>query len=193
MQVGGRRVGAAARRRRRASAASPRKRAAALRGPLSPPVADAARQAARLPASCAVPQVPARFADASGLQAFDLDSFLSMAARNRKWQDPDTLANSSVEQLQVGEFCSSACAAALVCCTAVAGVAGKLGGEACRGLVGAGRGATTACPLARCASAASPSTRCLTRYLPPSPPLFHNHRLTATCCACSSACAARRR
>lgn len=47
-------------------------------------------------------QVPARFVDASGLQPFDLDSFLSMAQRNRKWQDPTTLNNSSVEQLQVG-------------------------------------------------------------------------------------------
>lgn len=47
-------------------------------------------------------QVPARFVDASGLQPFDLDSFLSMAQRNRKWQDPTTLNNSSIEQLQVG-------------------------------------------------------------------------------------------
>ena len=65
----------------------------------------------RLPYVCCCPaallslsrlQTPARFAGASGLQAFDLDSFLSMAQRNRKWQDPTTMANSSVEQLQVG-------------------------------------------------------------------------------------------
>ncbi|KAI3425891.1 hypothetical protein D9Q98_007864 [Chlorella vulgaris] len=49
-------------------------------------------------------QVPARFRDASGLQAFDLDSLLSMAQRNRKWQDPTTLKNSTVEQLQVDSF-----------------------------------------------------------------------------------------
>lgn len=54
-------------------------------------------------------QVPARFVDASGLQPFDLDSFLSMAQRNRKWQDPTTLNNSSVEQLQAR--------ALAVCCT----------------------------------------------------------------------------
>ena len=54
-----------------------------------------------LPRPCLRLQTPARFAGASGLQAFDLDSFLSMAQRNRKWQDPTTMANSSVEQLQV--------------------------------------------------------------------------------------------
>ena len=47
------------------------------------------------------PQVPARFSGASGLQPFDLDSLLSMAQRSRKWQDPSTLQNSTVEQLQV--------------------------------------------------------------------------------------------
>ena len=47
--------------------------------------------------------MPARFAGgASGLQAFDLDSYLSMVQRNRKWQDPTTLQNGTVEQLQVG-------------------------------------------------------------------------------------------
>lgn len=48
--------------------------------------------------------VPARFTDASGLQAFDLDSFLFLAQRNRKWQDPTTLKNSTVRQLQVDCF-----------------------------------------------------------------------------------------
>jgi len=47
---------------------------------------------------------PARFIDASGLQAFDLDSFLSLAQRNRKWQDPTTLKNSTVRQLQVDTY-----------------------------------------------------------------------------------------
>lgn len=47
---------------------------------------------------------PARFTDASGLQAFDLDSFLSLAQRNRKWQDPMTLKNSTVRRLQVDSY-----------------------------------------------------------------------------------------
>jgi hypothetical protein len=47
---------------------------------------------------------PARFINASGLQAFDLDSFLSLAQRNRKWQDPTTLKNSTVRQLQVDTY-----------------------------------------------------------------------------------------
>lgn len=45
-------------------------------------------------------QVAARFSDASGLQSFDLDSLLSIAERNRKWQDPTTLANSTIKELQ---------------------------------------------------------------------------------------------
>eukprot|EP00887_Chlorella_sp_A99_P007921 scaffold12.g7921.t1 len=49
-------------------------------------------------------QLPARFSDASGLAAFDLDSYLSMVARNRKWQDPTTLQNSTVRQLQVDAY-----------------------------------------------------------------------------------------
>jgi len=49
-------------------------------------------------------KTPARFIDASGLQAFDLDSFLSLAQRNRKWQDPTTLKNSTVRQLQVDTY-----------------------------------------------------------------------------------------
>jgi hypothetical protein len=47
---------------------------------------------------------PARFSNASGLQAFDLDSFLSLAQRNRKWQDPTTLKNSTIRQLQVDTY-----------------------------------------------------------------------------------------
>jgi len=48
--------------------------------------------------------LPARFEDASGLQAFDLESFLSLAERNRKWQDPTTLQNSTVKRLQMDTF-----------------------------------------------------------------------------------------
>jgi len=36
----------------------------------------------------------------SGIVAFDLDSFLSMAQRSRKWQDPHTLRNVTIKQLQ---------------------------------------------------------------------------------------------
>lgn len=36
-----------------------------------------------------------------GIVAFDLDSFLSMAQRSRKWQDPHTLKNVTVRQLQL--------------------------------------------------------------------------------------------
>jgi hypothetical protein len=43
---------------------------------------------------------PARFTDVSGLQSFELESFLSMVMRNNKWQDPTTLQNSSLEKLQ---------------------------------------------------------------------------------------------
>ena len=57
-------------------------------------------------------QVPARFTDASGLQAFDLDSLLSMAQRSRKWQDPTTLANSTIEQLQARWPGTGGCSAA---------------------------------------------------------------------------------
>lgn len=56
------------------------------------------------PMSGQLMQLPARFSDASGLAAFDLDSYLSMVARNRKWQDPTTLQNSTVRQLQVDAY-----------------------------------------------------------------------------------------
>ena len=46
--------------------------------------------------------VPARLRGASGLQPFDLDSLLSIVASNRKWQDPSTLRNATVRDLQVG-------------------------------------------------------------------------------------------
>ncbi|KAK2078128.1 hypothetical protein QBZ16_003996 [Prototheca wickerhamii] len=58
----------------------------------------------RDPMSGARMACPARFVDASGLQAFDLDAFLSLAERNRKWQDPVTLKNSTVRQLQVDAY-----------------------------------------------------------------------------------------
>ena len=42
-----------------------------------------------------------RFAGLPGIVAFDLDCFLSMAQRSRKWQDPHTLRNVTVKQLQL--------------------------------------------------------------------------------------------
>ncbi|KAL6784782.1 SIZ1 [Auxenochlorella protothecoides x Auxenochlorella symbiontica] len=54
---------------------------------------------------------PARFADASGLQAFDMHAFLSLAARNRKWQDPITLRNSTIKQLQPDTYMAEVLAA----------------------------------------------------------------------------------
>lgn len=42
-------------------------------------------------------QTPARFADVSGLNVFDLDAFLDMAQKTYKWQCPQTMKNSSIE------------------------------------------------------------------------------------------------
>jgi hypothetical protein len=47
----------------------------------------------RVPLRCTLSGVrmntPARFADVPGLSCFDLDTFLSMASRSRKWQCPN--------------------------------------------------------------------------------------------------------
>lgn len=48
--------------------------------------------------------IPARFVDASELQPFDLDTFLSLAQSSRKWQDPMTLKNSTIRSLQVDGY-----------------------------------------------------------------------------------------
>lgn len=56
------------------------------------------------PLTCMRMVVPARFEGASGTQAFDLDSFLSMTEVNRKWQDPTTLKNSTVKQMRVDSY-----------------------------------------------------------------------------------------
>lgn len=45
-----------------------------------------------------------RFKGLSGIVAFDLDSFLSMAQRSRKWQDPHTLKNVTIKQLQLDSW-----------------------------------------------------------------------------------------
>jgi hypothetical protein len=59
-------------------------------------------------------RAPARFAGASGVQPFELDSLLALAARSRKWQDPTTLANATVRQLQADAYV----ARVLECCAA---------------------------------------------------------------------------
>jgi len=56
------------------------------------------------PLTCMRMAIPARFDDASGAQAFDLDSFLSLVEENRKWQDPTTLKNSTIKQLRVDSY-----------------------------------------------------------------------------------------
>lgn len=56
------------------------------------------------PLTCLRMEVPARFEGASGTQAFDLDSFLSMAETNRKWQDPMTMKNSTLQALRVDSY-----------------------------------------------------------------------------------------
>jgi hypothetical protein len=56
------------------------------------------------PLTCTRMITPARFDDASGPQAFDLDSFLSIAELNRKWQDPTTLKNSIITNLRVDAY-----------------------------------------------------------------------------------------
>lgn len=59
------------------------------------------------PMTCQRIKIPARFDDASGPQAFDLDSFLSIVVMNRKWQDPTTLKNSTVKRMRKDTFVES--------------------------------------------------------------------------------------
>lgn len=42
-----------------------------------------------------------RFSGVQGIVAFDFDNFMSMVQRSRKWQDPHTLRNVTVKQLQL--------------------------------------------------------------------------------------------
>ena len=49
--------------------------------------------------SCAAPCC--RFAGVKGIAAFDLDTFLEMAQRTRKWQCPHSMRNMSVRQLHL--------------------------------------------------------------------------------------------
>ncbi|GAX74030.1 hypothetical protein CEUSTIGMA_g1480.t1 [Chlamydomonas eustigma] len=56
------------------------------------------------PLSGARIKTPARFKEKHGLVSFDLDAFLTMAERTRKWQCPHSMINSSVYSLQVDTF-----------------------------------------------------------------------------------------
>ncbi|KAL3142516.1 hypothetical protein ABBQ38_002838 [Trebouxia sp. C0009 RCD-2024] len=49
-------------------------------------------------------QTAARFEGLPGIVAFDLDNFLTMAQRSRKWQDPHTLKNVTIKQLQLDSW-----------------------------------------------------------------------------------------
>ncbi len=50
---------------------------------------------------------PARFAQVPGLACFDLEPFLDLAQRTRKWQCPHSMAHTSVQTLQARmEACS---------------------------------------------------------------------------------------
>ena len=56
--------------------------------------------------------IPARFTDVSGaFNAFDLEPFLSMAERTRKWLDPVNSKPSAVQQLQVDSYLAAILAA----------------------------------------------------------------------------------
>eukprot|EP00193_Tetraselmis_chui_P000747 CAMPEP_0177758088 /NCGR_PEP_ID=MMETSP0491_2-20121128/4001_1 /TAXON_ID=63592 /ORGANISM="Tetraselmis chuii, Strain PLY429" /LENGTH=724 /DNA_ID=CAMNT_0019273805 /DNA_START=584 /DNA_END=2758 /DNA_ORIENTATION=+ len=49
-------------------------------------------------------KTPARFSDVSGLSVFDLDAFLDVAQKTFKWQCPQTMKNSSIENLQIDSY-----------------------------------------------------------------------------------------
>jgi hypothetical protein len=48
----------------------------------------------------------ARFQGTNGLVAFDLDTFLNMAKRSRKWQCPHSMRHSRIQELQIDTFVS---------------------------------------------------------------------------------------
>ena len=49
---------------------------------------------------------PARFQGTNGLLAFDLDTFLGMVKRTRKWQCPHSMRHTRVQELQKDTFVS---------------------------------------------------------------------------------------
>jgi hypothetical protein len=60
----------------------------------------------RCPMSGSRMRVPARFASVGGLNAFDLDTFLDVVQRSRKWQCPHSMRNLPVQQLAVDGYLS---------------------------------------------------------------------------------------
>lgn len=49
-------------------------------------------------------KTPVRFKGTNGLASFDLDAFLAMAQRSRKWQCPHSMRHSRVQDLQIDGF-----------------------------------------------------------------------------------------
>lgn len=60
----------------------------------------------RCPLSGARMRTPARFAPVGGLAAFDLDTFLDLAARSRKWQCPHSMRALPVQELMLDAYLS---------------------------------------------------------------------------------------
>lgn len=63
---------------------------------------------------------PARFKGTSGLVAFDLDTFLGMTKRTRKWQCPHSMRHARVQELQLDTYVAriiDSLAASLLCHT----------------------------------------------------------------------------
>ncbi|CAL8467896.1 g7434 [Coccomyxa elongata] len=60
----------------------------------------------RCPMSGGRMRTPARFASVGGLNAFDLDTFLDVVQRSRKWQCPHSMRNLPVQQLLVDAYLS---------------------------------------------------------------------------------------
>ena len=60
----------------------------------------------RCPLSGSRIRTPARFAGVGGLTAFDLDTFLGMVKRSKKWQCPHSMRNLPVQDLMIDGYLS---------------------------------------------------------------------------------------
>lgn len=60
----------------------------------------------RCPLSGSRIKIPARFASVGGLNAFDLDTFMDVVERTRKWQCPHSMRSLPVQELMVDGFLS---------------------------------------------------------------------------------------
>ena len=56
------------------------------------------------PLSGARVKTPVRFRGTNGLASFDLDTFVTMAQRSRKWQCPHSMRHSRIQELQIDGF-----------------------------------------------------------------------------------------